>query len=76
MHIANQSGISVCRVTKPSKKPAIIKKGIVLITIFKPALIPFTKDVSLVNVFGNKIPCPTTKPAQPAMMITEISIVP
>ena len=34
--MANQSGISVCLVTNPSKKPAIIKNGMVLIKIFNP----------------------------------------
>lgn len=48
MMIASQSGISVCRVTKPSRNPATMKKGTVLITIFNPALTPCTKEVSLV----------------------------
>lgn len=42
--IANQSGISVRRVTYPSKNPATIKNGMVLIKIFKPSLAPFTND--------------------------------
>jgi hypothetical protein len=42
--IAIQSGISVCLVTKPSRKPARIKKGMVLIKIFTPPLAPLTKD--------------------------------
>ena len=40
MSIASQSGISVCLVTKPSSKPATIKKGIVLIKILSPLMTP------------------------------------
>ena len=41
---ANQSGISVWRVTKPSKNPAIIKNGTVLMTILSPAFMARTND--------------------------------
>ena len=44
MKIANQSGISVCLVMKPSKKPAMTKKGMVLTTIFSPFTTPILKD--------------------------------
>ena len=46
--MASQSGMPVKRVTKPSKNPAMMKKGIVLITILSPAFTPFIKDCSLV----------------------------
>ena len=74
--IANQSGISVCLVTKLSRKPAITKKGTVLNTTFRPTFTPFIKDAIRLKVPGNKIPFPTIKPAQAATIITEISIVP
>jgi len=45
--MANQSGIVVILVTKPSRNPARIKNGIVLITIFKPSFIPKVNDFSL-----------------------------
>ena len=48
--MASQSGISVCRVTKPSKKPAIIKNGMVLINIFNPLMTPRLKDSNRGNV--------------------------
>jgi len=76
MVIASQSGISVCRVTKPSKKPAIIKNGMVLIIIFNPSFILLLKDSNREYVLGNNNPLPKTKPAQPAITITDISMVP
>jgi len=76
IRMASQSGIYVILVTKPSRKPAMIKNGTVLITIFKPSLIPMVKDFNLVNVPGNNMLLPTTKPAAPATIITEISMVP
>lgn len=39
--------IDACLVTKPSKKPAMIKIGTKPITIFKPSLAPFLNDCSL-----------------------------
>ena len=42
--MANQSGIPVKRVTKPSRNPAIIKNGILLMTIFSPDFTPCVKD--------------------------------
>ena len=74
--IANQTGILLYRVIKPSINPAIIKKGIVLTTIFKPSLAPFKNETRLEYVFGNKMLFPITNPAQPAITITDISIVP
>ena len=40
----NHVGISVCRVTNPSKKAAIINKGTRPMAIFMPSLAPFFKD--------------------------------
>ncbi len=76
MNMASQSGISVCLVTKPSKNPAIIKKGTVLSIILRPFLTPRLKDSNRVYVPGKSIPFAKTSPAHPAMMITEISMVP
>ena len=47
---AIQSGISVCLVTKPSKKPATIKNGMVLNMIFKPSL-KFTDNDYALTLF-------------------------
>lgn len=44
---ANQFGMLVYRVIKPSINPARIKKGIVLITTFRPSLAPFINDTRL-----------------------------
>ena len=49
MHKLNQVGIFVCLVTKPSRKPAIIKTGISPTAIFIPSLAPLRKDST-----GNK----------------------
>jgi len=76
MVIANQTGILLYRVIKPSIKPAMIKNGRVLTTILSPFLAPFIKETRLENVFGNKILFPITSPAHPATTITEISITP
>ena len=76
MVIASQTGILLYRVIKPSIKPAMIKKGIVLTTIFNPSLAPFKNETLREYVFGNKILFPMTIPAQPAITMTEISIVP
>ena len=73
---ANQSGILAYLVIKPSIKPAMIKNGMVLTTTFNPSLAPFIKETRLENVLGNKILLPIIRPAHPAIMITEISIVP
>ena len=69
-------GISVCRVTKPSKKPAIIKIGVVPINIFIPLRAFICKDCVRVNVLGNNNPFPNTIPAHPAITIAEISSAP
>ena len=63
-------------VINPSINPAIIKNGMVLTTIFKPSLAPLVKATRLEYVLGNKKLFPITSPAQPAITITEISIVP
>ncbi len=47
INIAIRSGILVILVTKPSRKPAIMKKGMVLTTIFKPLFTPLVKDLNL-----------------------------
>lgn len=47
MNNESQTGISVKRVTKPSRKPAITKKGNVLIIIFNPFFTPMVKERSL-----------------------------
>lgn len=76
MEKANQSGILAYRVMNPSIKPAIIKKGMVLTTTFNPSLAPFMKETRLEKVLGNRMLLPMINPAQPATMITEISMVP
>ena len=73
---ANQSGILEYRVINPSINPAMIKNGMVLTTTFRPSLAPFIKETRLEKVFGNRMLLPMIKPAHPAIMITEISMVP
>lgn len=73
---ASQLGILEYRVIKPSINPAIIKKGMVLTTTLSPSLAPFIKETRLENVLGNKMEFPMINPAQPAIIMTEISIVP
>ena len=74
--MASQSGICVYLVIKPSIKPAIIKNGTVLSMIFKPFTKLLLKASNRLYVLGNINPFPNTKPAQEAIMITEIYMVP
>lgn len=69
-------GIWEYRVTKLSKKPAHINIGIKPITILTPCLAPLINDAPREYVPGNKMLLPITKPAQPAMMMADISNVP
>jgi hypothetical protein len=68
--------IKAYRVIKDSMKPAMIKKGIKPITIFKPLIAPILKEVNREYVPGNKILFPMTKPAAAAITIEESSMVP
>lgn len=47
INMAAKSGIEVSLVTKPSRNPAMMKKGMVLTTIFNPLFTPMVKDFSL-----------------------------
>ena len=67
---------SVCRVIKPSRKAAVIIKGINAITIFVLLLAPLIKDIFLECVQGNKMLFPNIIPAPPATTNVKISIVP
>ncbi len=65
-----------CRVTKLSKKPAIINRGIHPATSVNPLLVPRLNDSTRLYVFGNMILLPKQKPAAPATMIDDISSTP
>ena len=73
---ANQLGILVYLVINPSINPAIIKNGMVLTTTLSPSLAPFIKETRLAYVFGKSMLLPIIRPAQPAIIITDISMVP
>lgn len=69
-------GNSVCLVMKLSKKPAIRRRGMVVIKILM-LLSPLRfNDSDLEKVLGNTHPIPRAKEAAPLMMRAEISNVP
>ncbi len=53
-----------------------MKKGMVLTTILRPSFAPFKNETFREYVFGKRMLLPITIPAQPAITITEISMVP
>jgi hypothetical protein len=69
-------GISVCRVTKLSKKAATINIGTRPMAIFMPCLAPRFNDSMREKVFGKSIELPKTNPAAPAITMDDISSVP
>ena len=69
-------GIWVNLVTKDSRNPAAINKGINPIIILMPSFAAIRKDCLREYVFGNKILLPRINPAAPAIIMDEISKVP
>ena len=69
-------GILVYRVTKLSKKPAMMKIGTRPTAIFTPCLAPLTNETALEYVPGNRKLLPSVSPAQPAITMADISSVP
>ena len=73
----SQFGISMeYRVMNPSKKPAAIVNGIVLMNILKLSLNPILKELILEKVLGNNIEAPKINPAVASITIPNISIDP
>ena len=70
------TGIPVCLVTNASIKPAVIKIGIRLTIIFNPSFELIMNDCRREYVPGKSILLPSTNPAEPAIMMAEISNVP
>ncbi len=70
------AGMSVCRVTKPSKNPAMMKTGTKPMTIFTPRIAPILSDSMREYVRGKRMLCPTSNPAAPAITIADNSRVP
>ncbi len=69
-------GICVNLVTKDSRSPATINKGINPIIILTPSFAEIRKDCLREYVFGNKMLLPRTNPAAPAIIMDDISKVP
>lgn len=74
--VLSHTGISVCRVTKPSKIPATNTIGNMPRVIFMPSSAPRLKDANRLYVLGKIRLLPKIKPAPPAIIIDEISNVP
>lgn len=74
--ILSHEGISVWRVTNPSRNAAVINTGTSPTTIFSPRRAPCRNDSRRDQVPGKRRLFPMTMPAVPAIIIAAISNVP